>query len=123
MSVIHKRLKCEIDKLQQLSGSFILDSASPDAVIGRILPQSSIFNQAGFQIELKLPPIYPFACPHIHFITRIYHPNVDSGNIYFGGIMYSSDDYKTTTSLVEIVNQIINVIDNPDIDHAVEPSI
>ena len=37
--------------------------------------------------------------------------------------MYSSDDYKTTTSLVEIVNQIINVIDNPDIDHAVEPSI
>jgi len=119
MSGIHKRLITEIDKLQKLSGSFILDSASPDAVIGRILPQSNIFNQAGFQIELKLVEGYPFIRPVVRFITRIYHPNIHpSGHIKFHKFLFS-EVYKPTTSLAEIVNEIINVIDdpNPNTDH------
>ena len=46
-------------------------------IIGRILPSLGVFQQAAFQIELKLPPEYPFKAPDIRFLTKIYHPCVD----------------------------------------------
>jgi ubiquitin-protein ligase len=46
-------------------------------IIGRIYPNSEIFNQGAFQIEMKLTKNFPMEPPEVRFLTPIYHPNVD----------------------------------------------
>lgn len=46
-------------------------------IIGRILPESDIFNTGAYQIEMKLPSDFPQNPPVVRFLTPIYHPNVN----------------------------------------------
>jgi ubiquitin-protein ligase len=100
-NAVNKRLVVEVDKLQKLatntdpsSVKFIVDQSPIDAegrptnvlaagskdvqyiIIGRILPNSDIYRESAFQIEMKLSSMYPFVLPQVRFITPIYHPNV-----------------------------------------------
>ena len=53
-------------------------TTSKDIVItGRIFPDSEIYKEGSYQIEIKLTPTYPFDPPEVRFLTKIYHPNVD----------------------------------------------
>ncbi|XP_021092389.1 ubiquitin-conjugating enzyme E2 N-like [Heterocephalus glaber] len=40
-------------------------------------PEDSPFEGGTFKLELFLPEEYPVAAPRVHFMTKIYHPNVD----------------------------------------------
>ena len=53
-------------------------SATPKEIliIGRIFPESEIFQEGAFKIEMKLTPNFPFDPPEVRFLTKIYHPNV-----------------------------------------------
>lgn len=92
---LQQRLKSQINELQSLANNtdtpniFYLDNMSFDVddvmdftdpieriITGRIFPNSDIYKQGAFQIEIKLPSIYPLDPPKIRFITPIYHPNV-----------------------------------------------
>ncbi|CAM4797490.1 unnamed protein product [Rotaria magnacalcarata] len=115
----NRRIMTEVSRLQALATNndptapkFLLDKSPMDTpgsniILGRILPRSAIYNQAAFQIELKLPNEYPFKAPEIRFITPIYHPNVN----------------EEVTPLTEIVKDVIDRIDNPDVDHALNADI
>ncbi|CAF4619527.1 unnamed protein product, partial [Rotaria sp. Silwood2] len=97
------------------------DNSASNIILGRILPKSQIYNQAAFQIEIKLPAEYPFKPPEVRFITPIYHPNVgDDGKICID-MLNSGESFKPTTSLVDIVKAVVDRIDNPDLDHALKP--
>lgn len=48
------------------------------AIVGRIYPNSPIFNEAAFEIELVLTATFPQTPPVVRFLTRIYHPNVEA---------------------------------------------
>ncbi|CAF1102393.1 unnamed protein product [Rotaria sordida] len=130
-----KRIITEITKLQNLatdnnpsSAKFLLDKSPVDTpgsnlILGRIFPRSQIYNQAAFQIEIKLPAEFPFKPPEVRFITPIYHPNVgDEGKICVE-ILNPSDGFKPTTTLVDIVKAVVDRIDNPSVDHALKPEI
>jgi ubiquitin-protein ligase len=46
-------------------------------IIGRIFPNSEIYNQGSYRIEIKVSRPYPMYPPAtIRLLTRIYHPNV-----------------------------------------------
>lgn len=124
----NKRTLTEIGRLQALGNNtdpssikFVLekspiDNQGSNIILGRIFPKSPIFNQASFQVELKLPPEYPFRAPEARFITPIYHPNVnEEGKICIEKL---AEAYKPVTSLVDIIKDITDRIDNPDIEHA-----
>ncbi len=53
-------------------------SAKPKeyVIIGRILPESDIYKEGAYQIEMKLTPTFPIDPPEVRFLTPIYHPNV-----------------------------------------------
>ena len=96
-SKLNKELYVEINRLKNLNDhtepKFILDQSpfSDDdddqeaaaaavrkeiVIIGRILPDSDVYNQGAYSIEMKLTPTYPFDPPEVRFLTKIYHPNV-----------------------------------------------
>lgn len=122
----NKRIISEVTKLKDMASNdpkFILDKSpvddpSSNIILGRILPKSNIYNQAAFQIELKLPAEFPFKAPEIRFVTPIYHPNVDDKGKICVDIINASESYKPTTPLSDIVKAVANLIDNPNIEHA-----
>ncbi|CAF1053242.1 unnamed protein product [Rotaria sordida] len=141
-----KRVLNEIQKLQALatnndpsSVKFLLDksplddqssgsqaataSSASTIILGRILPNSDIFNQAAFQIEIKLTSEYPFKPPEVRFITPIYHPSVDKDGKICVDIINGDGKYKATTPLTSIIKDIVDLIDNPQIDHSVNADI
>lgn len=137
----NKRLITEITKLKGLSTAgdsspvkFLLDkspidepaggsragasNAAPNVILGRVLPTANIYNQAGFQIEIKLPAEFPFKPPEVRFVTPIHHPNVDEQGKICVDLLNGSESWKPTTSLVDVVKAVVDLVDNPKIDHA-----
>jgi ubiquitin-conjugating enzyme E2 N len=41
-------------------------------------PKDSPYEDGVFELELFLPEEYPMAAPKVRFLTKIYHPNIDS---------------------------------------------
>ncbi|CAF0877122.1 unnamed protein product [Adineta ricciae] len=140
----NKRLMTEITKLSALAApdssvKFLLDksplddpaagsrpgasSGTPHVILGRILPSSSPYSQAAFQIEMKLPAEFPFKPPEVAFVTHIYHPNVDDKGKICVDLLNSNDAWKPTTSLVDVVKAVVDLIDHPKIDHALNADI
>jgi ubiquitin-protein ligase len=53
-------------------------------ILGRIFPDSYIYNQGAYQIEMKLTNTFPFDPPEVRFITPVYHPHVGKdGNVEY----------------------------------------
>jgi len=142
----NKRLITEVTKLKALSTNtdpssvkFLLDKSPVDdqsggsrasagnstqnIILGRILPTSNNYNQAAYQIEIKLPAEFPFKPPEVRFVTPIYHPNVDEQGKICVDLLNSSETWKPTTPLVDVVKSVVELIDNPKIDHALNAEI
>jgi len=45
-------------------------------IVGQIFPNSDIYRERSYQIELKLTKTFPMDPPEVRFLTPIYHPNV-----------------------------------------------
>lgn len=85
---------------------------------GRILPTSDIYNRSAFEVQLKVPIEYPFKPPEIEMVTPIYHPNIAAEGKICIPMLRSTDRWKSTNSLIDVVNGIIDYIDHPNIDEA-----
>ena len=132
----NKRLINEVTKLKALAHNcdssgmrFLLersplDDPRPDSeniLLGRILPTAEVYANYAFQIEIKLPAEYPFKSPEVRIVTPIYHPNVDDKGKICVDLLNSSETWKPTTPLVDVVKAVVDLIDNPKIDHALNP--
>ncbi|CAF3041776.1 unnamed protein product [Rotaria sp. Silwood2] len=92
-------------------------------VIGRILPNSDIFKESAFQIEMKLTSNYPFEPPEVRFLTPIYHPNVDKDGKFCHPLLTKTTRWKHGTTLIDVVKAVVEHIDNPNIDYSVNLDI
>ena len=101
-----------------------LYGANTTFIQGRILPQSKPYCHASFLIEIILPPAYPFKEPEVIIRDPIYHVNVDDSgrNCCCCGFLHNVG-YKPTTTLTELIEAVIHVIDNPDYSHSRNPQL
>ncbi|CAF1462270.1 unnamed protein product [Adineta ricciae] len=90
-------------------------SSNCPTIIGRIFPNSSVYREGSFRIEITLPTMYPSDPPEIRFLTPIYHISVaDDGRL-------SSETVKRDLlwsprrSLVEIIRALVDYIDHPNL--------
>lgn len=47
-------------------------------IVGRIYPESNIYRESAFRIEMILTPKYPQEPPQVRFLTPVYHPNIEA---------------------------------------------
>jgi ubiquitin-protein ligase len=61
---------------EQEEAAATASSSKEIIILGRIFPNSEIYKDGAYQIEMKLTSTYPFDPPEVRFVTKIYHPNV-----------------------------------------------
>ena len=82
MSAAMKRIQKELKEFQV--GEYVNISAGPEGEnifhwIATIFgPKDSPYEDGIFKLEIDFPQGYPFKPPKIKFVTKIYHPNINS---------------------------------------------
>merc|ERR1711977_317865 len=87
-------------------------------------PPESIYSGGHFRIHLDFPLQFPFKPPTVAFQTKIWHPNVtndDKGSMCLG--ILRPDVWKPASSVSGVLELIRALLQEPDIDDAVETSI
>lgn len=80
-----------------------------------------------YDLELTLPPNYPFKPPTVTFKTKIYHPNVSNDSPPNSGMMclgmLRDSEWKPSTKMNAVLEFIRQLLREPDPDDAVEAKI
>ncbi len=76
------RMKKELQRLQS-EPPYGVSCWSKDGRLDHLEAQllgakDSPFEVGVFRLDIRIPPRYPFEPPQVQFVTKIYHPNVDS---------------------------------------------
>ena len=113
-----KRIRKELDNIKNEPPANC--SAGPDnddifnwsaTVMG---PQSSPYEGGLFYLNIVFPQNYPFKPPKITFVTKVYHPNINSG----GGICLDilKDQWSPALTIDKVLLSICSLLTNPNPD-------
>lgn len=83
-------------------------------ILSRVLPAKDPYCSASFLVQIKFLPEYPSKVPEVIILDPIYHPNVQENGGHCCRWFNAHNEWKPTTSVVEIIKTLIEIIDNPD---------
>tara|TARA_B110000285_G_C14873203_1_gene490190 strand:+ start:290 stop:754 length:465 start_codon:yes stop_codon:yes gene_type:complete len=84
-------------------------------------PQDSPFQGGIFYLKINFPKDYPFKPPRCTFLTKIFHPNVNS----VGGICLDilKDNWSPALTISKLLLSICSLMDDPNPDDPLVPEI
>ena len=85
-------------------------------------PEESPYAGGKFTVKVDFSDNYPFKCPKMQFITKIYHPNIktDNGEICAQAIQNS---WVPTLNANFIIKMLMELITNPNHENPQEAEI
>tara|TARA_B110000858_G_C17740949_1_gene444891 strand:- start:260 stop:703 length:444 start_codon:yes stop_codon:yes gene_type:complete len=84
-------------------------------------PTESVYEGGVFQLDIHFPPDYPFKPPKIMFITKIYHPNVNSDGAICLDIL--KDQWSPALTISKVLLSICSLLTDPNPDDPLVPEI
>ncbi len=120
-----KRIKKELEELEHDPPSNCSAGPSGDDIYNwdatLMGPAGSVYEGGVFQLSIIFPSNYPFKAPKIKFVTRIYHPNINSA----GGICLDvlKDQWSPALTISKILLSICSLLDDPNPDDPLVPDI
>jgi len=120
-----KRINRELSNLQKdppsncSAGPMDLDLFKWQSTI--MGPTDSPFSGGIFFLEIFFPSDYPFKPPKCRFITKIYHPNINSN----GGICLDilKDNWSPALTISKVLLSICSLLTDPNPDDPLVPEI
>tara|TARA_Y100000590_G_scaffold342487_1_gene391072 strand:+ start:439 stop:885 length:447 start_codon:yes stop_codon:yes gene_type:complete len=84
-------------------------------------PEGSPYYGGVFYLNITFPSNYPFKPPKIAFITKIYHPNINSS----GGICLDilKDNWSPALTISKVLLSICSLLTDPNPDDPLVPEI
>jgi len=84
-------------------------------------PSESPYEGGVYFLDIRFPPDYPFKAPKIHFVTKIYHPNInDKGGICLDIL---KDQWSPALTLAKLLLSICSLLTDPNPDDPLVPDI
>ncbi|OCF30993.1 ubiquitin-conjugating enzyme 4 [Kwoniella heveanensis BCC8398] len=121
-----KRIKKEIaDLSREQLGDIVLAPDESDIFKWHCQlpgPTGSPYEGGVFDVDIRVPPDYPFSPPHLHFITKVYHCNIAStGAICECGLLKHA--WSPALSLYKVVLSLSSLLTDPNPSDPLVPSI
>lgn len=89
---------------------------------GRICPpKGSNYHGGYFYLDIKFPTDYPFKPPRIRFLTRIFHPNINTNGTICLDIL--SEKWSPALTISKVMMSICSWLDDPNPDDPLVPEI
>lgn len=84
-------------------------------------PEDSPYEGGVFFLDIMFPEDYPFKPPKVHFLTRIYHPNINAN----GGVCLDilKDQWSPALSISKVLLSILSLLNDPNPNDPLVPEI
>ncbi len=84
-------------------------------------PDDSPYAKGKFRMRIHFPVDYPFKPPKVTFVTKVYHPNVDTtGNICLDIL---KDNWSPALTVAKILISITSLLTDPNPDSPLQSDI
>ena len=122
---LRRRLRRELQKLQEFTqpgiACFPINFRLDHLLAGIEGPPDSPYEGGVFWIDIRPPPEYPVKPPIVQFLTRIYHPNIDSrGKICLDTL---ENGWYPTQSIWSLLISVCSLLDDPGLNDPLVPEI
>jgi len=84
-------------------------------------PEGTPYHGGIFNLEINFPTEYPFKPPKIHFITRVYHPNINSTGSICLDIL--KDKWSPALTISKVLISISSLLNDPNPDDPLAPDV
>lgn len=94
-----------------LSGGFDVEMVEENTYHWQLAfhgPGNTPYFGGTFILDIIFPENYPFEAPSVHFLTKIYHPNVDhKGNICLAILKDEWSAMITTSKILDVIMSLL----------------
>ena len=84
-------------------------------------PEGTPYFGGVFYLDVHFPSDYPFKPPKCNFITKIYHPNINSAGSICVDIL--KDNWSPALTMSKVLLSICSLLTDPNPDDPLEPLI
>ena len=84
-------------------------------------PQNSPYQGGVFFLDIHFPTDYPFKPPKCNFVTKIYHPNINSNGKICLDLL--NDEWNPCLTISKLLLSISYLLTDPDPDGTLVPEI
>ena len=120
-----KRIQNELKELQKDPPSTCSAGPEGDNIYkwdGFIFgPADSPYEGGVFKLSIEFPEDYPFRPPHVLFVTKVYHPNINSSGSICLDIL--KDKWSPALTISKVLLSIESLLTDPNPDDPFVPEI
>ena len=84
-------------------------------------PPDTPYEDGVFWIDVQIPRYYPLEPPKLRFLTRIYHPNIDSRGYICLDLL--EDSWNPVFTILKVLVSVCSLLDDPGLTDPLVPEI
>ena len=119
-----RRIKKELEQIKQSENKFEVTPDEQNAFKWIAIfdgPADSPYEGGRFRVSVNFPYDYPFKPPKMHFITRVYHPNINEIGVECLNILY--DQWSPALTIERVLLAYKSLLSDPNPHDPMMPEI